>query len=121
MLEAALPIVRAFPESLRSVRATIFSPAAGREQSIGPAAVEEQPHRGAEPAFFLRRRFAPDQQRQHAGNADRQDGEMLRRQLGIAQFNHATVRISLRRPAILHYASWAGVLPVSQRGPLTLR
>jgi len=27
----------------------------------------------------------------------------------------------LRRPAILHYASWAGVLPVSQRGPLTLR
>ena len=34
---------------------------------------------------------------------------------------HALQSITLRRPAILHYAQRAGVFPISQRGPLTLR
>ena len=38
-----------------------------------------------------------------------------------AAVRRALESVNLRRPAILHYASWAGVLPVSQRGPLTLR
>src|SRR5258706_8931093 len=38
-----------------------------------------------------------------------------------AAVRRALQSVDLRRPAILHYASWAGVLPVSQRGPLTLR
>src|SRR5712671_4567522 len=36
-----------------------------------------------------------------------------------AAVRRALQSVDLRRPAILHYASWAGVLPVSQRGPLT--
>jgi hypothetical protein len=38
-----------------------------------------------------------------------------------ADARHALQLASLRRPAILHYASEAGVFPISQRGPLTLR
>jgi len=34
---------------------------------------------------------------------------------------YAAPSAKLRRRAILHYASWAGVFPVSQGGPATLR
>ena len=36
-----------------------------------------------------------------------------------AAVRRALESVNLRRPAILHYVSWAGVLPVSQRGLLT--
>src|SRR6266436_4605521 len=38
-----------------------------------------------------------------------------------AAVRRALQSVNLRRPAILHHASWAGVLPVSQRGRLSLR
>ena len=36
-----------------------------------------------------------------------------------AAARHALQSVNLRRPAILHYASWAVVFPISQGGPVT--
>jgi hypothetical protein len=38
-----------------------------------------------------------------------------------AAARHALQSANLRRPAILHYASWAAVFPISEGGPVTLR
>jgi hypothetical protein len=36
-----------------------------------------------------------------------------------AATRHALQSVNLRRPAILHYASWTAVFPISQGGPVT--
>jgi len=38
-----------------------------------------------------------------------------------AAARHALQSANLRRPAILQYASWSAVVPISQAGPATLR
>ena len=58
-----------------------------------PAAVEKEPHGGAQPPFLLGRRLAADQERDALGQADDDDEELLGAHPGIAELDRAAIRI----------------------------
>jgi hypothetical protein len=63
----------------------------------GQAQQPSRNNRTAARRFFLGGRFAPDEKRRHAWNADRQNSKMLCRQLRIAQCNGAPILRSRAR------------------------